>query len=135
MIDPHSSRAVYRQVADALRARIEDGSYGPGRAIPSLRTLMQEWEISRVTADRAISVLVGEGLVVTTHGQAARVADHGDRELVRVPRGSRVTSRMPTDAERVELDIEPGLVTPVIVIVIGGRPRVYAAHRVELTFN
>ncbi|WP_157018268.1 hypothetical protein [Cryptosporangium arvum] len=34
MIDPHGDRAVYRQLADQLRANINSGEYGPGSGDP-----------------------------------------------------------------------------------------------------
>lgn len=135
MIDPHSDRAAYRQVADLLRAGITSGAHPPGALLPSERRLMQEQDLSRQTVRDAISVLVGEGLVVRLHGEGTRVVDYGEREQVRVPRGADMVSRMPTAAERVELDIEPGLVTPIVLVTIGGKTRKYAAHRTRFTFS
>ena len=40
-IDPESATPVYVQLADILRRGIEDGTYPPNRALPSIRTLQQ----------------------------------------------------------------------------------------------
>jgi GntR family transcriptional regulator len=68
-IDPASDRAVYRQIADHLRAAIERGELGPGAQLPSETQLVNDYRVSRVTARRALGVLVTDGLVVSEHGR------------------------------------------------------------------
>jgi GntR family transcriptional regulator len=68
-IDPGSDRAVYRQIADHLRAEIERGVREPGSQLPSESQLMAEYDVSRVTARRALALLVTDGLVVSEHGR------------------------------------------------------------------
>ena len=68
-IDPASDRAVYRQIADNLRHEIESGVYGPGTQLPSESQIMTEYSVSRVTARRALGVLVTDGLVIAEHGR------------------------------------------------------------------
>lgn len=68
-VDPSSDRAVYRQIADHLRSKVEQGEYGPGERLPSESDLMREYDVSRVTARRALSVLVTDGLVLAEHGR------------------------------------------------------------------
>ncbi|WP_178379733.1 GntR family transcriptional regulator [Cryptosporangium aurantiacum] len=75
MIDPHGDRAVYRQLADQLRADIASGEYGPGSAIPSEMTLMQRYGVARNTVRLAMTMLREEGLVVTHHGRGTFVRD------------------------------------------------------------
>lgn len=69
LIDPASDRAVYRQIADRLRAMIERGELEPGAQLPSETHLVGEYKVSRVTARRALSVLVTDGLVISEHGR------------------------------------------------------------------
>ena len=54
-IDPASDRAVYRQIADNLRDMILRGEYEPGAQLPSESQIMSEYDVSRVTARRAVS--------------------------------------------------------------------------------
>ena len=68
-IDPASDRAVYRQIADHLRQGILSGEYEPGQQLPSESQLMTRYDVSRVTARRALSVLVTDGLVLAEHGR------------------------------------------------------------------
>jgi len=68
-IDPASDRAVYRQIADHLREAIERHDLAPGAQLPSESTLVNDYGVSRVTARRALSVLVTDGLVVAEHGK------------------------------------------------------------------
>jgi GntR family transcriptional regulator len=68
-IDPAGDRAVYRQIADHLRAEIECGTRGPGTQLPSESRLMADYAVSRVTARRALGVLATDGLVTAEHGR------------------------------------------------------------------
>lgn len=60
--------AVYRQIANDLRAAIERGDYQPGQRIPGENALMAEWGVSRNTARDALAVLRDEGLTDTRRG-------------------------------------------------------------------
>ena len=52
------------------RAReIERATAEPGAQLPSESQLMAEYDVSRVTARRALGVLVTDGLVVAEHGR------------------------------------------------------------------
>jgi len=126
--------AAYRQLADLLRAEITSGRIRPGQLLPYEKRLQQEYGVGRGTVRRALQVLREEGLVVTERGYSTRVRESQERERVAVPRGAVISIRMPTEAERVELGIEPGAVVPVAVVTVGGRVRgIYAGDRVELT--
>ncbi len=64
----------YLQVAALIRRRIASGELAPGQPIPSQTTLMQRYDVARMTAHRALQVLVREGLVVIVPGIGALVA-------------------------------------------------------------
>ncbi|MEV0395882.1 GntR family transcriptional regulator [Polymorphospora rubra] len=68
-VDPSSDRAVYRQIADHLREAIERHELAPGAQLPSESALVAEYNVNRVTARRALSVLVTDGLVAAEHGR------------------------------------------------------------------
>lgn len=61
-------RAVWKQVADELRHRIDTGVYRPRQAVPSLTTLQQEFGVARNTIRKVIAHLSDEGLVRTEMG-------------------------------------------------------------------
>lgn len=73
MIDYESPVPVYRQVAAILRGRVTDGTYQPGRRLPSVTGLVQEFGIAQLTARKALRVLVDEGLAEMTPGMGTFV--------------------------------------------------------------
>jgi GntR family transcriptional regulator len=62
---------LYVQVA-RLRARIESGELVS--RLPRLRTITQEYGVSRITAEKAVQTLREDGLVVTVIGRGTFVA-------------------------------------------------------------
>lgn len=133
MIDPHSGVPRHLQLAAMLRARLAAGEWAPGAMLPSETRLSQDYGVGRGTVRRAVTLLRVEGLVDVAPGYGTRVREPVEQQQVRVPRGSTVQARMPSAAERAELDIPEGV--PVLVVTLGGRPRgTYAADRTVLTF-
>ena len=65
MIDPTARLPPYRQLAEIIRERIASGEYPKGSRLPSESDLMEEFEIGRNTARRAVAVLRDEGIVET----------------------------------------------------------------------
>jgi hypothetical protein len=80
VIDPESATPVYVQLANLLRQGIQDGTYPPDRALPSIRTLQQTYGVADGTVQKALRILKDEGLAHTVQG-----------------RGVFVTSRHPQD--------------------------------------
>lgn len=58
----------YREIADAIRRRIEAGEFAAGRLLPSEAELGAAYEASRVTVRRSLEVLRDEGLVDSRQG-------------------------------------------------------------------
>lgn len=73
-IDHQSATPVYAQMAGILRTMIESGEIEPDRPLPSVKTIMQRWEISQGSAERAIRVLKAEGLVHSVQGKGVFVS-------------------------------------------------------------
>lgn len=130
-IDPRSHVPFYRQLADALRKQIDSGELVPGMALPSEARLTQEFGVGREAVRMAIALLRSEGLVTTVRGHGTRVREVGEREPVELPPGSSAIARMPSDAERVEHDLDEGV--PVVEIQHpDGRTEVHPGDRVRL---
>jgi GntR family transcriptional regulator len=73
MIDPGSEVAPYIQLAAILRARIESGELAAGARLPSIIDLSESYGVARVTAHKALRVLVDSGLAVVSPGRGTYV--------------------------------------------------------------
>ena len=73
-IDPIAPVPPYRQIADILRRRIASGKYQPDTRIPTESELVDEFEVARTTARRAVGVLREEGLIYTVPNRGSYVA-------------------------------------------------------------
>jgi GntR family transcriptional regulator len=60
---------VWRQLANALTARIAEGAYPLGSALPSEDELASEYALARAMVRRALAVLRRRKLIKNLHGQ------------------------------------------------------------------
>lgn len=65
---------AYEQVKAFIKGRISSGEWKPGDAVPSEAALIERFGISRMTVNRALRELAGEGLVTRVQGSGTRVA-------------------------------------------------------------
>ena len=65
---------AYEQVKAWIRQHIASGEWKPGDPVPSEAALMEQFGISRMTANRALRELAAEGLVTRVQGSGTRVA-------------------------------------------------------------
>jgi GntR family transcriptional regulator len=72
VIDPDLPVQLWEQLARILREKVSSGEL-TGR-VPSIKTLSQEYGVSTRTAERALSTLRDEGLLVALHGKGYYVA-------------------------------------------------------------
>jgi GntR family transcriptional regulator len=63
------AEAMYRQIADDLRGKIESGEIAPGAQLPTEIALMAQYNASRNTVRDAIKLLTSLGLVEARAGQ------------------------------------------------------------------
>ncbi|MGW7430496.1 GntR family transcriptional regulator [Streptomyces sp. NPDC054861] len=61
-------RPKYQRIADELRSAIESGAFAPGDRLPGENDLMTTYEVARMTARQALSVLRNEGLAEARKG-------------------------------------------------------------------
>ncbi|MCC3777622.1 GntR family transcriptional regulator [Streptomyces sp. UNOB3_S3] len=64
----------WRQVADVIRQRIQDGTYPPRTRVPSVLQLTEEFGIASVTAHKVHRALRAEGLIYTEPGMGSFVS-------------------------------------------------------------
>ena len=77
-IDPLAPIPPYRQIAAILKRGIVSGRYLPNTRIPTESELVEEYEVARSTARRAIAALREEGLVYTVPARGTYVAERGN---------------------------------------------------------
>ncbi len=65
---------AYGQMKEFIRGRISSGAWRPGDPVPSEAALMQQFGVSRMTANRALRELANEGMVTRIQGSGTRVA-------------------------------------------------------------
>uniref|UniRef100_A0AAU1I025 GntR family transcriptional regulator n=1 Tax=Streptomyces sp. NBC_00180 TaxID=2903632 RepID=A0AAU1I025_9ACTN len=64
-----------RQIADDLRARINDGEFGPGARLPGEPALVRDYGVAKMTASGALKLLVAEGVAVSRPGSGTYVRE------------------------------------------------------------
>jgi GntR family transcriptional regulator len=72
-IDPASPIPLYHQIFSRLRDQIYEGHFPGGAFIPSEQELSAQFNVSRITAKRALDELAADGLVVREQGRGTRV--------------------------------------------------------------
>lgn len=125
--------AIYRQLANLLRHAIVTGELGPGALLPTERDLAHQHAIGLDTVRDALAVLRSEGLIQTRRGHGSRVRAAPERIVVHVGREARIRTRMPTDAERADMDLDEGV--PVLVIRTGDHEEVLAGDATEVAYS
>jgi GntR family transcriptional regulator len=74
-LDPRSDRPLALQLADVLRAEIQEGIRRPGSQLPTESEFQHDYGVSRTTIRAALAALIAEGLVVTRKGFGSYVRD------------------------------------------------------------
>ena len=71
----HSSMIpIYEQITAQIKASVMDGILKADDALPSVRSLSKELQISALTVKKAYDRLEEEGFVVTIHGKGSFIA-------------------------------------------------------------
>lgn len=73
-ISQADKRPMYLQIMEQIKERIAVGDWGPGQAIPSIRQLAADLQVSVITVKRAYLELEREGVIVTQQGKGSHVA-------------------------------------------------------------
>ncbi|MFG1618385.1 GntR family transcriptional regulator [Nonomuraea wenchangensis] len=73
MLNPRGPVPLYRQLANLLQKRIDNGELQPGALVPSEADLVSEFGVARITARRAIRELREAGVIYTIRGDGSYV--------------------------------------------------------------
>ncbi len=74
IISNSSPLPIYEQVSKQIKIQIISGDLSPGDALPSIRKLARELQISVITSKRAYEELEKEGFINTVGGKGCFVA-------------------------------------------------------------
>ncbi|HKT01112.1 MAG TPA: GntR family transcriptional regulator [Rugosimonospora sp.] len=110
--DPEGAR--YKRLAALLRARINSGELAVGQRLPSEKDLQDEYGMARETIRKAVGLLRSEGLVEVRQGHGTFVRHRGEQQVIKLAKGERATTRMPTPVERQDLELAEGV--PMLVV-------------------
>ncbi len=80
-LDKQHPTPIYLQLKELLRNQIEQGLYRSHQKLPSERDLCQHYNLSRMTARRALQELIDEGLAYTRVGKGTFVS-HQPNNLI-----------------------------------------------------
>lgn len=80
-LDKQHPRPVYIQLKEMLQCQIEQGIYFSHQKLPSERNLCQHYNLSRMTARRALQALIAEGFAYTRVGKGTFVSDNSNTVL------------------------------------------------------
>ena len=72
-IDPASDRAVYKQIADHLRAAVARGRLHEGEQLPSEAQLMEHYGVAQDDRPQCPAAAAGRGLITAEHGRGVYV--------------------------------------------------------------
>ena len=90
---------IYQQLNERLRAMIRGGEARPGGKFPTEREVAERFGVSRVTANKALSSLVGEGVLEFRKGVGTFVRDLGMdynlRALMSFTRKAEMSGKLP----------------------------------------
>jgi GntR family transcriptional regulator len=83
-LDESATTPLYLQLAGKLAEAINAGWWKVSEAMPSERTLSESLSISRVTARKALDVLLQQGLISRRHGSGTFIAPRLEHPLSRL---------------------------------------------------
>lgn len=75
LLDPKNHLPLYIQLADLIRAKVQEGDWLPGEQIPTEKELCDLYQVSRITVRQAVSELVHEGYLERYPGRGTFVAE------------------------------------------------------------
>jgi GntR family transcriptional regulator len=127
--------ALYRKVAQDIKAAIADGEYPPNTRLPSEAELAQRYAVSRGTIRQAFAALRADGVIASRRG-ARRVVIGGTRvqsfgELLSFSRWARAIGEVPS-GRVVSLDRRPATAEEAERLGVAPDSLLYSLVRVRL---
>ena len=86
---------IYKKLRERIAARILDGSFKEGEAIPSVRTVAAESKVNHLTVAKAYQELVDEGVLEMKRGRGMFVVDGARNTLLSDEREKFIRDELP----------------------------------------
>ena len=90
---------IYTQIVKQIKAQIADCTLKEGEALPSVRSLSKDLNISALTVKKAYYELEADGFVVTVHGKGTYVTDNNS-EFIKESRVKEVEEELRISYEK-----------------------------------
>jgi len=74
-VEKDSPIPLYYQLSEVLKTQIEEGNLEPHERLPSERELSEHYDVSRMTARKALSEIESEGYIYRSQGKGSFVAE------------------------------------------------------------
>lgn len=81
VIKPQGTMAIYEQIVNQLKNTIVTGELKAGEALPSIRMLASDLQVSVITTKRAYEELEKEGLIRSVAGKGFYVCEYNQDYL------------------------------------------------------
>jgi AcrR family transcriptional regulator len=88
-----ADRPLYLRIADEIAGDIRSGRLAEGRAAPSTRAIVRDWNVAMATATKVIGALRTAGLVETTPGSGTIVRNRNEPAVLTSPLRAKLTQR------------------------------------------
>lgn len=82
IISPQGTLAIYEQIVSQLKNAIVTGALSAGEALPSIRALAADLQVSMITTKRAYEELEKEGLIRSVAGKGFYVCEYNTDYLL-----------------------------------------------------
>ena len=101
-IEPGSGLAIWRQIADQIRAQCASEVLRSGDQLPSVRELARELAVNQNTILRVYERLTGEGLLERRHGSGTFVAEEIPTEQLKAAQRALLSRQVAQLARKAE---------------------------------
>ena len=108
IISNSSQNPIYEQIVTQIKTAIMKEELSEGDALPSIRLLAKEIQISVITTKRAYEELEREGFIETVHGKGSYVSGQ-NKDLIREKRLKTIEDNLSdvvTESKFINLSLE-----------------------------
>lgn len=117
--DPEQPTPLYMQLGRRLTEAIRAGWWQPNEALPSERVLSEQLGVSRVTARKALDVLIEQGLISRRHGSGTFITPLTEQPLTRLSSFTELIAQRGFQPSSVLLSFDIGLPSYEELVTLG----------------